>query len=67
MTCSMMTIGTSDMKVPSSTVRNDFTDLMNRVVQSGEVIEVQKYGTTQLVMISKERYERLTRDLMRDD
>lgn len=55
------------MKVPSSTVRNDFTDLMNRVVQSGEVIEVQKYGTTQLVMISKERYERLTTDLMRDD
>ncbi|NNN32523.1 type II toxin-antitoxin system prevent-host-death family antitoxin [Streptomyces sp. S3(2020)] len=48
-------------------MRNDFTDLMNRVVQSGEVIEIQKYGTTQIVMISKEHYERLTRDLMRGD
>lgn len=55
------------MKVASSTVRNDFTDLMNRVVQAGEVIEVQKYGTTQVVMISKESYDRLTRSLMRDN
>lgn len=53
------------IKVASSTVRNDFTDLMNRVVQGGEVVEIQKYGTTQLVMISKENYDRLTRNLMR--
>lgn len=53
------------MKVASSTIRNDFTDLMNRVVQADEVIEVQKYGKTQVVMISQERYARLVRDLIK--
>lgn len=55
------------MKVTSSTVRNDLTELMNRVVQSDEVVEIMKYGKTEVVIISAERYERLTRHLFSDN
>ncbi|MFI0562283.1 type II toxin-antitoxin system prevent-host-death family antitoxin [Streptomyces scabiei] len=53
------------MRVQSSTVRNDFTDMLNRA-KAGEVIEIQKYGETVAVMISKDQYDRLTRDLFKN-
>lgn len=54
------------MKVPSSNVRNDLTYLMNRVSDSDEIIEVQKYGRTEVVIISKSRFDRLTRSMFED-
>jgi prevent-host-death family protein len=55
------------MKIPSSQVRINLTDLMARVIQGNETIEITKYGDVSVVMISAEKYDRLMRTMMHDD
>lgn len=53
------------MKISTTEARDALPDLMKRA-ESGETIEFTTYGKTRAVLISLERYDRLTRDLFND-
>lgn len=53
------------MKIAGSEAKPVLADLIRRAA-SGEAIELTRYGNTQAVLIGKEQYDRLTRELMRD-
>ncbi|WP_443067103.1 type II toxin-antitoxin system Phd/YefM family antitoxin [Streptomyces sp. NBC_01428] len=50
------------MKVSTTEARDRLPDLVSRA-EAGETIEFTKYGSVKAVLISKERYERLSREL----
>lgn len=50
-------------KVSSSEARDVLPDLMRRAVQGDETVGITKYGRVEAVLISADRYERLTRNL----
>lgn len=50
------------MRIPSSEAKAVLADLI-RKAEAGETIELTRYGNTTAVLISKERYNRLSRDL----
>lgn len=52
------------MKVSTTEARDILPELVKRA-EEGETIEFTKYGQSKAVLISRDRYERLTRDLMR--
>jgi len=54
-------------KVTSTDARDVFADLIRRAVQGNETVGITRYGKVEVVLISSERYERLTRNLMQDD
>jgi prevent-host-death family protein len=41
------------MRIPSSEVRRDFSDVLDRAGRGGERIEITHYGTTLAVLLSK--------------
>lgn len=51
-------------KVTSTDARDAIADLIKRAVQGNETVGITKYGNVEVVLISMERYERLTRNLM---
>lgn len=53
-------------KVTSTEARDILPDLMRRAVQGNETVGITKWGKVEAVLISNERYERLTRNLMED-
>ncbi|MFJ9265153.1 type II toxin-antitoxin system Phd/YefM family antitoxin [Streptomyces bacillaris] len=53
------------MKISTSDARTKLPELIARA-EGGELVELTRYGSTQAVIISEERYERLTRNLMSD-
>ncbi|WP_431036774.1 type II toxin-antitoxin system Phd/YefM family antitoxin [Streptomyces sp. P6-2-1] len=63
----MMMSGTSERssmyKVTATDFRDEVAALIRRA-EAGESVGVTKYGEVRAVLISSERYERLTRELM---
>lgn len=53
------------MKVATSEARQKLPELI-RAVEQGQTVELTRYGSTQAVLISQERYERLSRAVMTD-
>ncbi|WP_405559110.1 type II toxin-antitoxin system Phd/YefM family antitoxin [Streptomyces canus] len=53
-------------KVTSTEARDVVADLLRRVTQGNETVGITRYGKVEAVLISNERYERLTRNLMED-
>ncbi|WP_329132409.1 type II toxin-antitoxin system prevent-host-death family antitoxin [Streptomyces sp. NBC_01476] len=53
------------MKVTTTEARNILPELVKRA-EGGEAIEFTTYGQVKAVLISHERYERLTRDLFKE-
>ncbi|MBE4761341.1 type II toxin-antitoxin system Phd/YefM family antitoxin [Streptomyces caniscabiei] len=53
--------------VTSTDARDVFAELIRRAVQGNETVGITRYGRVEAVLISNERYERLTRNLMQDD
>jgi prevent-host-death family protein len=51
------------MKVATTEAKARLPELI-RAAEQGQTVELTRYGSTQAVIISQERYERLTRDLM---
>ncbi|WP_443066556.1 type II toxin-antitoxin system Phd/YefM family antitoxin [Streptomyces sp. NBC_01260] len=51
------------MKVATTEAKARLPELI-RVAEQGQTVELTRYGSTQAVIISQERYQRLTRDLM---
>ncbi|WP_443064245.1 type II toxin-antitoxin system Phd/YefM family antitoxin [Streptomyces sp. NBC_00525] len=51
------------MKVATSEAKAKLPELI-RAAEQGQTVELTRYGSTQAVIISRERYERLTRELM---
>ncbi|EWM62856.1 prevent-host-death family protein [Micromonospora sp. M42] len=49
--------------VTATDFRDQVAELI-RKAESGETVGVTKYGTVKAVLISQERFERLTRELM---
>lgn len=54
-------------KVTSTDMRDVVADLLRRVTQGNETVGITRYGKVEAVLISNERYERLTRNLMQND
>lgn len=54
------------MKITTTEARTILPDLIKRA-EAGETIEFTTYGRTKAVLISQERYERLTRDLFENN
>jgi prevent-host-death family protein len=54
-------------QVTSTDARDAIADLLRRAVQGNETVGITRYGKVEAVLISNERYERLTRNLMQDD
>ncbi|MET7783098.1 type II toxin-antitoxin system prevent-host-death family antitoxin [Streptomyces mirabilis] len=50
------------MKISTTEARTVLPDLIKRAA-AGETVELTQYGKTAAVLISVERYERLTREL----
>ncbi|MEU6044973.1 type II toxin-antitoxin system prevent-host-death family antitoxin [Streptomyces griseus] len=48
-------------------MRDEVADLLRRVTQGNETVGITRYGKTEAVIISNERYEKLIRNLMQDD
>lgn len=53
------------MKISSTEARDNLPALIKRA-EAGETIELTTYGRPKAVIISHERYERLSRDLFSD-
>ncbi|MGW3753819.1 type II toxin-antitoxin system prevent-host-death family antitoxin [Streptomyces sp. NPDC005134] len=53
------------MKVSTSDAKARLPELI-REAMTGKTIELTRYNQTEAVIISRERYDRLTRDLMSD-
>lgn len=51
------------MRVATTEARTKLSELL-RAAEQGQTVELTKYGSTQAVIISNERYERLMRNLM---
>ncbi|MGW3087784.1 type II toxin-antitoxin system Phd/YefM family antitoxin [Streptomyces sp. NPDC001108] len=51
------------MKAAISEAKAKLPELV-RAAEQGQTVELTRYGNTQAVIISQERYERLTRELM---
>ncbi|WP_099128393.1 type II toxin-antitoxin system prevent-host-death family antitoxin [Streptomyces sp. ScaeMP-e48] len=51
------------MKATVSDAKARLPELV-RAAEQGQTVELTRYGNTQAVIISQERYQRLTRDLM---
>jgi prevent-host-death family protein len=51
------------MKVATSDAKARLPELI-RAAEQGQTVELTRYGNTLAVIISQERYERLTRELM---
>ncbi|WP_371930385.1 type II toxin-antitoxin system Phd/YefM family antitoxin [Streptomyces poriferorum] len=51
------------MKVATTEAKARLPELI-RAAERGQTVELTRYGSTQAVIISQERYERLTRELM---
>lgn len=54
------------MKISTTEARTILPDLIKRA-SSGETVELTQYGKTAAIILSTERYERLTRNLMEDN
>ena len=54
------------MKVAISDAKARLPELV-RAAEQGQTVELTRYGNTQAVIISEERYQRLTRSLMNGD
>lgn len=54
------------MKVTTTNARTILPDLIKRAEQ-GETIEFTTYGSTKAVLISSERYERLSRNMHKNN
>ena len=50
------------MKISTTEARTILPDLIKKA-HAGETVELQQYGRTTAVILSVERYERLTRNL----
>lgn len=53
--------------VSSSRARDVLPDLMKRATQSNDAVGITKYGRVEAVLISIEKYERLSRNLFSDE
>ncbi|QDN63574.1 type II toxin-antitoxin system prevent-host-death family antitoxin [Streptomyces sp. S1D4-14] len=53
------------VKVSTTEARDILPELVSRA-ECGETVEFTKYGKVKAVLISEERYERLTRELFSD-
>jgi prevent-host-death family protein len=48
-------------------LRSEMSDVLSKVTQADEVVEITRYGKTEAYVISSDRYERLTRSLFNND
>ncbi|MYT61586.1 type II toxin-antitoxin system prevent-host-death family antitoxin [Streptomyces sp. SID7834] len=54
------------MKVSTSDARTKLPELIAKA-EAGEPVELTRYGSTQAVIVSNEKYQRLMRAMMADD
>ncbi|ALO94124.1 hypothetical protein SHL15_2991 [Streptomyces hygroscopicus subsp. limoneus] len=54
------------MKISTTDARSVLPDLIKKA-NAGQTVELTQYGRTAAVLISAERYDRLTRDLFTDN
>ena len=55
------------LKMSGTEARANLADVLNKVTERDEVLEVTKYSKTVAYVISAERYERMSRAVMQKD
>lgn len=54
------------IKMSGTQARAEFAQVLNRVTQADEILEITRYATTEAYLISSNMYERLTRELFKE-
>jgi prevent-host-death family protein len=55
------------IRMSGTQLRAEISEILSKVTQADEVVEITRYGKTEAYVISSDRYERLTRNLFTND
>lgn len=55
------------IRMSGTQLRAEISEILSKVTQTDEVVEITRYGKTEAYVISSDRYERLTRNLFTND
>lgn len=55
------------IRMSKSQLRDEMADILSKVTHADEIVEITRYGKTEAYVISADRYERLTRNLFKND